>query len=337
MKPISFCITNTVNPGNFRRMKQNRRKFIATVAAASASIPMVSAFPADFLSQPAEKRYPIRIFSKALDTYDFGFICECALKSGIGGLDLTVRKGGKVEPAEVETKLPLLVEQAKKYNLTIDLMVTDIVSVSDPLTERVLKTASALGIKYYRFGYYEYDLKAGVWESLQKFRTGIKEVADLNEKYKIHGGYQNHAGTRVGGPVWDLHELLSGLRPEFAGCQYDVRHAMVEGASSWILGMRLISPYIKTLAIKDFTWITGTGKPRAVTVPMGEGMVNWDLFFRTLKELNISGPMTIHIEYPLLEKGEENLPLQQQQDIIVKKLNKDVDYINGYLAKYELK
>jgi len=316
-------------------MKQNRRNFINTLAAAGAAVPFISHLEPELLPVGQEK-FPLRLFSKPLDNYDFGFICECTARSGIGGLDLTVRPGGKVEPAQVEEKLPSLVADAKKFNLAVDMMVSGIVSVADPLTEKVLKTASPLGIKYYRLGYYEFDYKAGIWESLQKHKASLKEVAALNKKYSIHGGYQNHAGSRVGGPVWDLYELLRDFPPEFTGCQYDVRHAMVEGANAWILGLRLIAPWIKTLAIKDFTWIATGGKPRAVTVPMGEGMVNWDLFFKTIKELNISGPLTMHVEYPLLEKTEQQLPLIQQQDIIVKKLKKDVDFINSFLSKYEL-
>jgi sugar phosphate isomerase/epimerase len=263
-------------------------------------------------------------------------MCECAVKAGIGGFDLTVRKGGKIEPSNVETDLPKLVSQAKKYNLALDMMVTDILSVSDPLTERVLKTASSAGVRFYRFSWGGYDYNIGILESIRKCHDELVKVTELNRKYRIHGGYQNHAGIRIGGPVWDLQELLGDLPPEFTGSQYDVRHAMVEGANTWILGMRLLAPKIKTLAIKDFTWKTVNNKPQAVTVPMGEGMVNWDLFFKTIKELKIEGPMTLHIEYPLLEKGEEKLSLDRQQEIITGKLRKDVDFLNSYLNKYQL-
>jgi sugar phosphate isomerase/epimerase len=316
-------------------MKQNRREFITTIAAASAAFPFASGINAEISSRVQEK-FPLRLFSKPLDAYDFGFMCECAAESGIGGFDLTVRPGGKVEPSEVETKLPKLVEDARKYNLAIDMMVSGIVNTTDPLTERVLKAASSLGITHYRLGYLEFDNKVGIWESLQKHKESLKPVVELNRKYKIHGDYQNHAGTRVGGPVWDLRELLREFPSEFAGCQYDVRHAMVEGANAWIVGMRLIAPYIKTLAIKDFTWMNVKGRPSAVTVPMGEGMVNWDLYFKTVKELNISGPVTLHVEYPLLESGEDKLTLAQQQEIIIRKLKKDTDFLKGFLLKYQL-
>ena len=313
----------------------NRRQFITTVAAAGAALPFASGLNS-IVPGAAENKFPVRLFSKPLDSYDFGFMCECAVKSGIGGLDLTVREGGKVEPASVENTLPKLVSEAKKYNLALDMMVSGIVSATDPFTERVLKTASSTGIKHYRLGWFDYDLRIGIWESIQKYKIVLKEITELNRKYKIHGDYQNHTGSRMGAPVWDLHELLGDLPPEFTGSQYDVRHAMVEGANTWILGMRLISPHIKTLAIKDFTWKTESGKPQAETVPLGEGMVDWDLFFKTVKELNIAGPMTLHIEYPLLEKGEEKLTLIKQQEIIVRKLKKDMDFLNSYLKKYQL-
>jgi L-ribulose-5-phosphate 3-epimerase len=316
-------------------MKQNRREFISTIAAVGAAIPFVATCNTIKPVQ-AKKKYPVRLFSKPIDAFDFDFMCECLNRSGIEGFDLTVRPDGKVEPANVEEDLPKLVGQAKKFNLALDMMVTGILLPDDPFTERILKAASSVGISHYRLGWSDYDLKKGIWESLQSYRIAMKGISEINRKYKIHGDYQNHAGPRIGGPVWDLHELLRDLPPEFIGCQYDVRHATVEGANTWILGMRLLAPYIKTLAIKDFTWESVNGKPMAVTVPLGEGIVNWDLYFKTLKELNISGPITLHVEYPLFEKSEESNSLARKQEIIVSKLKKDMDFLNSSLAKYEL-
>ena len=316
-------------------MIQNRREFLTTMAAAGAAMPFASIMSPDGVPQQSAK-YPVRLFSKPIDSYDFDFMCECLVKSGITGFDMTVRKGGKVEPATVEADLPKLVEQSKKHNLVFDMMVTEILSASDPFAERILKTASASGVKYYRLGWAPYDNNLGIMETIRKYHEEMVRLTELNKKYRIHGGYQNHAGPRIGGPVWDLYELLRGLPAEFTGSQYDVRHAMVEGANTWILGMKLIAPHIKTLAIKDFTWQTVKGKPQAVTVPMGEGMVNWDVFFRTVKELKIEGPLTLHVEYPLLAAGEEKLSLGQQQEIIVRKFKKDMDVINSFLSKYQL-
>ena len=305
------------------------------MVAAGVAVPILSDLQS-LIPESDKNRFPIRLFSKPLDNYDFDFMCECVARSGIGGLDLTVRPGGKVEPASVETSLPELIDKARKFNLAIDMIVTGIASAADLYTEKILKAASASGVKYYRLGWFDYDFKKGIWETLQAYRTSLTGLAELNRKYNIHGGYQNHSGARVGGPVWDLHELLRDFPPEYLGSQYDVRHAMVEGTDTWMIGMRLIAGHIKTLAIKDFTWKTLDGKPQPVSVPMGEGMVDWDLFFNLLKELYIVGPVTLHVEYPLLEKGEEKLTLIQQQEVIVRKLKKDTDFINSYLRKYQL-
>jgi len=65
-------------------------------------------------------------------------------------------------------------------------------------------------------------------------------------------------------------------------------------------------------------------------------MIDWDLYFRIVKEYKINAPITLHVEYPLLDKDEEKLSLIQQQEIIVRKLKKDTDFIKSYLTKYQL-
>jgi L-ribulose-5-phosphate 3-epimerase len=314
-------------------MIQSRRKFISTMAVSSIALPLISGIP---IGISGKNRFKINLFSKPLDRYDTDFICECLVNSGIEGIDLTVRKDGKVEPAMVESALPVFIEKARQHNLVVEMIVTGILSSEDPLTEKILKTASANGVKYYRLGWYEYSEKAGIEETLQKCRLTLADIIKLNRKYNIHAAYQNHSGTFIGAPVWDLDDLFRDYPPEFLGSQYDVRHAMVEGNDTWTLGMRLIARHIKTLAIKDFTWITTNSKPQPETVPLGEGMVDWDLYFKMVKELNITAPITLHIEYPLLATGEEKLSLGKQQDIIVKKIKNDTDFIKSYLKKYSL-
>jgi L-ribulose-5-phosphate 3-epimerase len=316
-------------------MKKNRRQFISMAAMAGAAIPFTSSLVPD-LAVNQKNGFAVRLFSKPLDGFDTDFICECVSEAGIKGLDLTVRPGGKIEPAKVETMLPEFIEKAGKSGLKTDMMVTGILSASDQFTERILKTASSLGITHYRPGWMAYDLKSGVRESISKFRTALLEIEGLSRKYSINCSYQNHSGTMIGGPVWDLDELMRDFSPQFTGIQYDVRHAMVEGANSWILGLILVAPHISSLAIKDFTWKTVNGKPQAESVPLGEGMVDWDFFFRTIKELKISVPVTLHVEYPLFEKGEENLTMLKQKEIIVRKLKKDNDFLASYLMRLGL-
>ncbi|NLN29660.1 MAG: sugar phosphate isomerase/epimerase, partial [Bacteroidales bacterium] len=137
-------------------MKQNRREFITKIAAAGMSLPFTKLQLPVQGNSPAA-RFPVRLFSKPLDDYDFSFMCECLMRSGIGGFDLTVRPGGKVIPEKVEDELPRLAEEAGKYKLALDMMVTSILYPDEEFTERILKTASAAGVSHYRLGWAEYE------------------------------------------------------------------------------------------------------------------------------------------------------------------------------------
>jgi sugar phosphate isomerase/epimerase len=139
----------------------------------------------------------------------------------------------------------------------------------------------------------------GILESLEAFRPKFRRLAELNEELGLHGAYQNHSGTQIGAPVWDLHLLLEGLDPRYAGCQYDIRHATVEGGNSWPLGLRLIHPFIRTTVIKDFVWEEQGGSWRVKNVLLTEGMVDFPAYFAMIKELGVAGPISLHFEYEL--------------------------------------
>ena len=185
-------------------------------------------------------------------------------------------------------------------------------------------------------GYYDYDFKKGILKSLSEVKPKLLRLAELNNDLNIQGGYQNHSGISVGAPMWDLWELIHDISPKLISNQFDVRHAVTEGNSSWILSMNLLSDSIGSLAIKDFVWEVSNGKARVVGTPLGEGIVDFDLYFKTIKELNIIAPITLHIEYPLLSADEKNLTLLQKQKIIAEKIKKDVDFIRFYLNKYKI-
>ena len=279
---------------------------------------------------------PIHFFSKPLDAFEVEFMADVAAAAGVDGFDLTVRPGGKVEPERADTELPKFAEAIAKHKLTLKMMVTAITGVASPHAEKVLKAASAAGIRHYRLGYFDFDFKSGVAESLAKHRAALQPLAALNRQYSIQAGYQNHSGARVGSAVWDLVDLLRDLPVEQVSAQYDVRHAVAEGAASWVVGLRRIRPHIGSLAIKDFTWDVSGGKARVVSVPLGEGIVDFDAYFKLVKELGIRAPLSLHIEYPLLSKAEESLSLVEKQKLIAVKLKKDVDWLRAQLAKHDL-
>jgi L-ribulose-5-phosphate 3-epimerase len=327
---------------NPQGISYTRRDFVGLMAAASA-VPLVGLSSTATAAQsavisPAGSAGPtcIHVFSKPLQWLSYDDTAAIIAETGYGGIDFSVRPGGHVVPEKVEADLPRAVEAARKAGLKVELITTAIVDPADPFTEKILKTASQLGVKYYRLGYVSYDDKAGVWASLQKHKATFKKLADLNARYGIHGAYQNHAGVRVGGPVWDLYELVRDVDPRWLGVQYDVRHATVEGAESWPVGMKLLAPWIRCTDIKDFKWEQSPGKGVIENVPMGEGIVNYDLYFKLVRELNVAGPMSVHFEYPPFERVTEAIPEAKKRALFTTAMKKDLAVLKARMAKHQV-
>lgn len=321
-------------PGDLDRPKKvSRKQFMATMGAAGAALPL-STYGVLAKHPPVKaSKLPICIFSKHLQWLGYDEMAETAAEIGFDGVDLPVRPRGHVLPEHVERDLPRAVEAVRKAGLEVHMMTTRITDPAEPYAEPILKTARELGIGYYRMGYLRYNDELGIQDSLDVYRQQLQRLAELNRRYNIHGAYQNHSGTGVGGPVWDVWYLIKDLDPRWLGCQYDIRHAMVEGGRSWSLGMNLLQNHIKITAIKDFDWAKVDGQWKIRNVPLGEGMVDFKKYFSLVKEMGIEGPISLHYEYPLFDGPEQELSKSEKKKQVVPLMKKDVRTLRAMLTE----
>ena len=280
-----------------------------------------------------ESGYNIHLFSKHLQWLDYENMSKVAKEIGFDGLDLTVRRKGHVLPENVERDLPKAVAAMRKAGLQAEMITTNINNIQEPSTEKILKTASQLGIKSYRMGWLKYKDGQSIPEQIEAFQPQLKELEQMNEHYKIRGDYQNHAGTSVGSAVWDIWMLIKELNPEWIGCQYDIRHAMVEGLNSWEIGLKLLQRHIKTLDLKDFIYLQKDHKWTVKNVPIGEGAVDFQGYFTLLKELNITAPISIHAEYDLGGAEHGATTLKIPAETVIARLKKDLTQLKRTIHK----
>jgi len=313
-----------------------RRNFIKTTAAGATGMALSGKISAAVFSTSAKKR-PVHVFTKCLQFLSYDDIAEVLAEQGFDGADLAVRPNGQVLPENVTTDLPKALKALRKAGVDSNMIVTEINNPDDLVSINILKTMADLGIGYYRMGYFNFDPKKSIPQNLDEHKKTFEKLENLNRKYGVHGDYQNHSGTRVGGPVWDLYHLLKDCDPEFIGVQYDVRHATVEGGVSWPLGMKLLAPWIRTTDIKDFVWVKDdAGKWQIKNVPLGEGMVDFKTYFELYKSFNIEAPVSIHYEYDLggAEHGRKDTTMSL--DEIKMWLKKDITFLKNQFAKFEL-
>ncbi len=322
-------------------LPSTRRRFVSQLAVAGAALPAFqTAFAAEGKKKtPAAPLPPwkggptaIHVFSKPLHWMSYADTAAMIKAAGGGGIDYTVRVAqAHVLPAKVQEDLPRAVEAAHRAGLKVEMITTDVTSVRAPHAEQVLRAAAKAGVKYYRTGNFNFDLKLGIKGSLAQLKPQLKELAALNQSLGIHGAIQNHAGTRVGGPIWDLYELVKDLDPRWLGIQFDIRHAVVEGAQAWPTTLRLIAPWVRCTDIKDFKWIQSPGKATIDNVPLGEGIVPYDAYFALVRELQLAGPMSLHLEYPPFER----VPLSEAEKRaqFPAAMKKDVDALKALMKK----
>lgn len=333
-------------------MALSRRKFLlkSSLVAAGLSVGVNTVLHANEsmeeiagpgLMPPVKEKEPFRfsVFSKHLQAFNYNELARVVSESGFDGIDLTVRAKGHVLPENVEADLPKAVAAAQDAGISIYMIVTLINDADDPLTERILKTASSLGITHYRMDWLYYDEKISIDENLKVIQRKMSKLAKLNEKYKIKGEYQNHSGkytpsSYFGSAIWDLHAVLKNINSPWLGSQYDVMHAHVEGAYSWETGLKLINPFISSLAVKDFYWHKKQEKWVPTVVPVGEGMIDFNFYFELLKRYKIICPITMHYEYTLgnLEKSDYT-PTKADKTEIIALMKKDLDLVKSLIKQ----
>jgi L-ribulose-5-phosphate 3-epimerase len=316
-----------------------RRRFC--LAGAAAVVARTTPAPAEesaAVAPPGGTRR-LRVFSKHLQWLDAEPLAETAAAAGFGGIDLTVRPGGHVEPDRVTTDLPRFVAAARRQGLALDMLVTAITSADDPHADTILRTAADQGVRLYRPGYFPFEPRVPLAAGLDDLRRRAAALADLNRRCGIGGGYQNHHGTQLGGSLWDLQTVLDGIDPRWLGSQYDIRHAVSEATGSWEIGWRRIAPHVTSLALKDFRW--DDGRPlRPVTVPSGEGLVPWERFAAAVVATPppvppASIPLTAHCEFFHLDGAEQTLDMAAKQRIAVEQLGREAVFLAEVVAAFQ--
>lgn len=290
-----------------------RRAFVKKTALLAGGMPMLGSTFYN-ASDINDDRLKVHIFSKHLQFLDYQAAGEVAANLGFDGVDLTVRPKGHVLPENVKQDLPKAINEIKNGGSNCSLITTSIKSAKNTVDVNIINTAAESGIDYYRTNWYKYDIKSPLAEQLRGYQTEIKYLGELNAKAGIVGCYQNHAGKDVGSSFWEMYEVLKTVNQNFFGAQYDIRHAMVEGGYSWVNGLKLLKDQIKVIVLKDFKWGKVNGKWEAVNVPIGEGMVDFDGYFKLLKQYGLKPPVSLHLEYPLggAEKGKFEISIDKQ-------------------------
>ncbi len=293
---------------------------------------------AALLASAAEGQRPatkVAIFSKHLQFLQGEALPRGAAVIGFDGIDITVRKGGHVEPERVRQDLPALVKTIRAQGLEVPMITTDIVDADTPFAEDMVATAAGLGIPYYRFGGFKYTAEPYPLQ-LAAFRPRLVKLAALNARHRACAMYHTHSGAGVvGASIWDLHIIMQDIDPAQVGVNYDVAHATIEGGlGGWINSFKITGPHLRGIAVKDFEWAKDTkGAWQPEWKPLGTGMVHMAEFLQMVKAAGFHGPLQQHFEYDLggANSGKAKITMPQAQ--VFAAMKRDLTTLRGQLTQ----
>jgi sugar phosphate isomerase/epimerase len=245
----------------------------------------------------------LMVFSKHLAGPPLAEVARRLRAMDISAIDLTVRPGGHVEPAQVEEALPQAAEILAREGVRIGQLTTNITDAHEKKTEPILRTAAKLGIGFYKLGYYSYGGFGTLRQQREEIAAKMVDLAALNQEIGIQAGYHNHSHNFVGASLWDIDYVLKEVPPSAIGLYFDPAHATIEGGSKgWELGMDLLKERIVMLAVKDFEWVENKGyaggrRFKVQFCPMDIGTVRWPEVLAHLHALDYTGPISLHSEY----------------------------------------
>lgn len=275
----------------------------------------------------AEMR-PIALFSKHLGWLTVDQLGPVASEMGFTAVQLTVRPGGHVAPERAEIDLPRALRTLQLSGLSVPSVVTAVTDPETDTTRRLVGAIAAAGIPRYRMGWYRFPETVfgdpgnpagegatgatreggarAVQAAIDEARRGFEGFARLNEEFGVQGLYENHAGRFVGASPWNLWYLLRDLPPRYLGVEFDLRHAMIEGWSSWMTAYELLAERMGTVLVKDFRWEADPdGSARVRNVPLGTGVTDFTRLAGLLGRDAYEGPVVLHAEYPVSIAGSE--------------------------------
>ena len=316
----------------------DRRDFLtgSAVAATAWAVKDV-AFPAEASAQaaPAQQlvtsvwsRHAQWVRTQAqtrADPYGTGVAVGEAIRAGgYAAVDLTVRDGGPVLPAQVATHLPLMLSGIRSTGAICDHIgvnfapptnAADTTWIASQFVHQILSVAGANGIKKYRFNnaggaaFANNTFGATMTALLDSVRLQHRRLAAINAQY---GGLQGVAHTHasnIGTTVEPYAYAMQGIDPKLIGINFAIGH-VASGApgTAWQIFLRRWMPHIGCVAVEDLAaTVNATTGALSIgrvapggTTGNGGGVINWTTFFSLLRLGGYSGAVESQLEYSII-------------------------------------
>jgi sugar phosphate isomerase/epimerase len=238
------------------------------------------------------------LFAKHLASTGDLSLTEAADLAGdldVDGVDLTVRTGGYVDPAAVETALPRAVETFADRGLSVPMITTRIREPTDEAAA-VVAAADEAGVSVLKLGYWPYEGLGSLAAGRAAMTEDLAAVGALAADYEVTPAVHVHSGANLSASGVLLAEVLSDV--DGVAAYPDLGHLGAEGAvDGWRIGLDALTPHAATVGVKNYDWERRDGEWRRRPVGLAEGIVDVPAALAHLGTSGFDGPLSLHAEY----------------------------------------
>lgn len=240
----------------------------------------------------ARTRPLICAYSKNLAKVPYAELGLIAAQIGYDGIDLTVMRGGHVDPAIANVDLVRAVETVRGAGVEVPMISTEITSQADGSAYAVLAIASRVDVKLFRMGFWPWGSTADMVRRIALIRNEVVNTIALGRQNDMVAMFPNRAGNFFGSNFWDAQTVIAGMDTRWIGYYFDPSQTQ-----TWEPALKFALPQLKAVSVQDGTWQKSGDQWAFKPCALGEGMVDWERFFTILAQSRFMGPISVHCEY----------------------------------------
>lgn len=242
-------------------------------------------------------------FTKFWDDLDVRRLGERARDLGYDGLDLAVRDGHAITPANVTKELPDAVRAWRDLGVDCPMISSSTDLIDPDATDAVtlFEAAAAAGVPRIKIGYFKFSSGTSFEELWSLARRRLEGFEQLSRRTGVQTLYHTHSGQCLGSNCAGMRHLLQDYDPQQVGAYVDLGHLAINGEDVQI-GLAMLRDRLSAIGGKDARHFPDERPDRRARfadgfVLLGQGAAEWPEAIALLKSWGFNGPITVHTEY----------------------------------------
>jgi L-ribulose-5-phosphate 3-epimerase len=216
---------------------------------------------------------------------------------GFDGADLVVQPGGHITPEHADLDFMRAIESMTGSGMDVFMVSVPYTSPADPTVRLAMQWGGQMGVPFFRPGHWKYGA-VDVEQRLAEAQRDLSGFANIARVVGMSVGVHNATPDCVGAAIFDTNMIIRGMDPHLVGYDFDAGYAAAQGGpAGFATLLKLAMPRLKMVTARDCYFKKEGDAWKLAECPLGEGMVDWAGFFKTLARAKFTGPISLQVGY----------------------------------------